>query len=136
MSSSRNKKKKQRSDPPKESGPALSRKERALHPLMAGFIVAGALLAVVVGLRLLPRASLEERVEAIIASEQLLLSTIPDLKRLDKSAMNLKLPDHRSLGLFADEVRVRLYELFRKVNHKVIATNYSKTMEVLCTRNV
>ena len=46
-------------------------------------------------------------IDAMLASEQMILEGTLELRKLSKSAMNLAVPDHRSLALFTDEVRVR-----------------------------
>ena len=47
----------------------------------------------------------DKSVSQVVASEELLLQLTPRLKGLNNSAMNLSVPDHHSLGLFADEVQ-------------------------------
>ena len=62
--------------------------------------------AVWLGVAPAPGTSFEMKIERMLASEELLLDGTPELKRLAKSAMNLDLPDHKSRGMFDDEVEI------------------------------
>ncbi len=73
-----------------------------------------ALLLVGIGVGILylrNRESTSERelVSQLVESEELLLALTPELKKLNQSAMNLRLGDHHSLSMFADELK--LYDI-------------------------
>ncbi len=51
-------------------------------------------------------AASDAAIEALVESEERILLLAPVLARLDASALNLQLPDHRSFGLFDAEVAV------------------------------
>lgn len=56
-----------------------------------------------------PHADLQEPdefIEEIIASEELILTMMPHLRRISSSAMDLHIPNHRSVDLFEPEVVV------------------------------
>ena len=52
-----------------------------------------------------PAEGAGEIVRSIVDSEELLLTLSPELARLEASAGNLRIPDHRSASLFAETVR-------------------------------
>jgi hypothetical protein len=90
---------------------------RGRSPLPAGGLrAANVLLALAAAVALLgnllawrvidPGRETRERIAVMVESEELLLSLTPDLKKVARSAMNLRLVDHRSLELFADRVEV------------------------------
>lgn len=72
-----------------------------LGVVLAGGIYANALL---LGLAPSPLPDRSQQIDAMLASEELILRGTPELRRLATSVLNLQFPDHRSLGLFADQV--------------------------------
>jgi len=71
-----------------------------------------ALLAIVCGVSALylvrdnPEPTLEDQtVGTVVATEELILQLTPELKKLSAAALNLKLPDDQSVGLFADPLQ-------------------------------